>query len=513
MTEPLQTRSSRSTHPGQRRVNNEDFVDSYEPTVPDELIANGCLYIVADGVGGAAHGEQASKYATQKVLFDYYQPSQLTPPERLEQAMLAANHDIYTYSHSEEVLAQMATTMVAAVVINNQLYVANVGDSPAYLIRADRIIEVSQEHSLVGERVRDGSMTEEEARISPIKNRITRSLGGEANVHVFVSQPQPLQPGDRIVLCSDGVTRYATREDIVRLAGSGTPEDAVHKLIDFANQEGGADNITAVVVVIEPPSAVANTIPIHSVRQLKRPADIDTENPDMPARQQPKDRAVVMSNKPPVTKLPMAYDKLLMGGVALVLVFVIGFAILLGSGSALSLSLTATFMAITRPPTSSATATLSPTFATQTPTPSATATPSLAATITPTSSGTATASLTATILTPTPSVTVTASLTATILTPTPTVVITETPGGKECLLQVKSGDTMGKIKSSILSNVDRQVEITLYYYPCELTDNNLKRCLNLTKINQNTVILGTWLVIPIQENECTKIGGILYSPK
>ncbi len=236
--------------PGRKRPNNEDYVAFFEPADLREREVSGCLYIVADGVGGASKGEKASQYAAQRVLFEYYQNQHLSPEERLEEAMLQANRDIYQYSETAGEHQRMGTTLVAAVVRKSTLVVANVGDSRAYLIRDNQIWQISRDHSLVDELVRSGSMTKEEARTSRMKNRLTRSLGGEEEVSVDVFPEIQLIPGDRILLCTDGLTRYASDEDLLVLVSNGLVEDDVQKAVGFANNSGGADNISLVLISI-----------------------------------------------------------------------------------------------------------------------------------------------------------------------------------------------------------------------------------------------------------------------
>ena len=245
---------------GHRRHNNEDFAAYFEPTDAVELKESGSLYIVADGVGGAAKGERASQFAAQKVLYEYYQQPELDPGERLRNIIEHVNDDIHTYA--EENSTRMATTIVAAVVRSGLLYLANVGDSRAYLIRAGEVKQLSRDHSLVGEMVAHGEMTEAEAMASKIKNRLTRSLGGDPEVHVEVYNPLPLKAGDKILLCSDGLTRYALREDIYKMTQEGTPDEIAKRLIQFANGRGGVDNISVVVVAYQGSEVLEPTIRI-----------------------------------------------------------------------------------------------------------------------------------------------------------------------------------------------------------------------------------------------------------
>ena len=258
------------TNPGRRR-NNEDYVAYFEPTDSQELKTSGSLYIVADGVGGAARGERASQFATQKVLFDYFEHPQagLDPGERLRQAMETANQEIFAYA--EENYTRMATTMVAAAILGNSLYVANVGDSRAYLIRDGVATQITRDHSMVEEMVRHGEMTAAEARASRNKNRITRSLGGEPRVSVDVFPPIALKVGDKLLLCSDGLTRYALPEDLVAMTAEGTPEDVAQRLVSFALQRGAADNVSVLPVFYLGVDPSAPTV------RIPRPRDIDWE--------------------------------------------------------------------------------------------------------------------------------------------------------------------------------------------------------------------------------------------
>jgi protein phosphatase len=210
---------------------------------------------VADGVGGASLGERASQYAAQKVLQEYYLHPDMEPGARLSQFIRQAGNDIYDFAEKSSHLRRMATTMVAAVIRENTLTVANVGDSRVYLIRDGKAVQITRDHSLVGEMMRNGFMSEEEAMKSKFKNRITRSVGGEKDVHVDIFDDTKIMGGDQILLCSDGLTSYATRADLIEMAQRGTPNEIASRLVDFANQKGGSDNISVVVVAIQEPES------------------------------------------------------------------------------------------------------------------------------------------------------------------------------------------------------------------------------------------------------------------
>ncbi len=252
MNSDLKIDSSLLSHPGRKRPNNEDFVTFWVPSNPEVLETSGCIYIVADGVGGASEGERASRFAAENVKHEYYQMEGLEPGERLRRAFLSANNQIFQYAEMGGGQRRMATTMVAAVIVKNQLWVANVGDSRAYLIRDGKANQITHDHNTIGELLKNGMLTDEEAFLSKGKNHLTRSIGGDPQVHVDVFRPLALQSGDQILLCTDGLTRYVRSADLARLTSQGSPEEIVERLVDFANQHGGADNVSVLFASIGP---------------------------------------------------------------------------------------------------------------------------------------------------------------------------------------------------------------------------------------------------------------------
>lgn len=213
---------------GLKRATNQDFVSYFEPMSVEDLQQSGCIYIVADGVGGAIRGELASEYAVKSLLHRYYQNQNLKPSERLAQIIPAIGNEIYMYAQQQGGNQKMATTIVVAIILGTRLIVANVGDSRAYLIRGGTAHQITRDH-------RQG------------ENRLTRSVGGELNVKVDLFEMN-LQPGDRILLCSDGLYRYFNNSEIAQWTTEGEPFVVVHRMIEEANQRGGADNISVVVI-------------------------------------------------------------------------------------------------------------------------------------------------------------------------------------------------------------------------------------------------------------------------
>jgi len=257
--------------PGKQRDNNEDAAGSFEPTDPIQLQQSGRLYVIADGLGGHQMGEKASAYAVQTLLKRYYETPEVPPEERLRENIQRIHQDIF--SDAQKILApgeKMATTIVAAVIRENSLQIAHVGDSRAYLIRDRYVQQITNDHSYVGGLLRAGTLTEEEARQSPFRNRLTRSVGGNEPVpEVDVSSPIQLHAGDIILLCTDGLTQYLTPQDLLSIIANREAREIAEQLIQFANSQGGSDNVTASVIMYEMvPAAAPALVPVAPPKRI-----------------------------------------------------------------------------------------------------------------------------------------------------------------------------------------------------------------------------------------------------
>jgi protein phosphatase len=247
--------SAGATDPGKRRTNNED---SY-------LLDDGLrLYAVADGVGGQAAGEVASRIAVETLRSelsvplgrDEAAPSFGVSPEEapelaaLHQAVLLANRKVREAADRDPSLSGMATTLTSLALRRMTAFIAHVGDSRAYLFRAGRLRQLTVDHSFVSELVRAGALTPELARVHPARHVITRAVGIDDDV-TPECMAVAARENDLFLLCTDGLTEMAEDEDISRVLASLSPRDAAQALIDLANEHGGVDNITALVVHVK----------------------------------------------------------------------------------------------------------------------------------------------------------------------------------------------------------------------------------------------------------------------
>jgi PPM family protein phosphatase len=243
----LTVRVGAATDTGPVREQNEDAILISQPE-PDMLESNGLLLAVADGMGGYQRGEIASRIAVETLKAVYYESpvGETDIPDRLKRAFRQANERIFEDGSAEGAQNMMGTTLVAAVIRNNDLTIANVGDSRGYLVRASRPTQVTQDHSLVAEQVAAGAMTLEEARESQHRNIITRALGHRDRVDVDIYEMR-LLPDDRLVLTSDGLHDYVTDEDLVEILMDKPADDAARELIALAIENQTNDNASVVV--------------------------------------------------------------------------------------------------------------------------------------------------------------------------------------------------------------------------------------------------------------------------
>ena len=249
-TKQLRLDVAQLTDVGRKREHNEDNMAYVIPKDPQVMAKKGALFIVADGMGGHAAGEVASEIAVDTVSNMYYQDDSDEVATSLLRAIKRANALIHQRAAENMLRSGMGTTCVAAVLRGNMAYIANVGDSRAYIVRGGQVKQVSQDHSWVAEQVRAGLLTEDQARTHAQRNVITRCLGTQADVEIDVF-PEPIEENDALVLCTDGLSGLVTDDEIRRIVNQSGPQESVYHLVERANENGGPDNITAIVVSVQ----------------------------------------------------------------------------------------------------------------------------------------------------------------------------------------------------------------------------------------------------------------------
>jgi len=229
---------------GKAREKNEDYFGSFSGSF-------GSLLLVCDGMGGHKGGEIASRLAVETIstyfekLNDSYNIS-----EEINKSLEAANTSIILKAKEDPELTDMGSTVVLVLVKNGLAYYASLGDSRIYKIRDGAIQQITKDNSLVQQMVDSNIITEDEAKVHPKKNVITKALGTNDELEPEIYEPFKLQVNDNLILCSDGLTTHVDEEEILELSKNYPPQEAAQKLVDLANERGGTDNITVLIAAV-----------------------------------------------------------------------------------------------------------------------------------------------------------------------------------------------------------------------------------------------------------------------
>jgi serine/threonine protein phosphatase PrpC len=269
-----------ATDTGRQREGNEDAIFPhsgseafiFQPS-SQHLAQKGQLLIVADGVGGAKGGREASHWAIRVAVERYYDMSSPDPGANLRAAVEAANASLYQYIQSTST-QEAGCTMAAAVIRGNTLYVANVGDSRVYLLRNRQITQLTRDHTLTQQKIDHGIIRPEEAETDSGSHVLIRSMGAAQTVQVDLFPPLRLAAGDVVLVCSDGLTNMLKDVEIARVIGDKVPKQAARRLIAAANRNGGVDNISVVLARMGEQAPAAGGSLLEAIRHMSRQQQI-----------------------------------------------------------------------------------------------------------------------------------------------------------------------------------------------------------------------------------------------
>lgn len=231
---------------GKKRQRNEDGCTICIPDDKEVARERGLMFAVADGMGGVSGGDFASRLGLQTLVEEYYARTETTVPQRLTEAVSQANRRIFQEAENHPEYYGMGTTMCALVVHGDHAYIGHVGDSRLYLFR-EALYQVTEDHSLVAEQVRNGYISEDEARTHSLKNLITRAVGTKDAVKADIYAVK-LKVGDTILICSDGLSNLVDDKSIAGILTGGNLQGAARVLVGRALEGGAPDNVTVLLL-------------------------------------------------------------------------------------------------------------------------------------------------------------------------------------------------------------------------------------------------------------------------
>lgn len=249
ITEEAEIRAIVVSDLGLVRTNNEDigyFIRPYDANIRKD---KGFLGIVADGMGGHAAGEVASKTAVETIRTEYYASKENNILKSLKRAFEKANERVYQKSKQNGQLHGMGTTATAVAIAGNNLYFAHVGDSRLYLINANGIRQITEDHTYVQNLLRKGEISQKDAENHPERNVLIRAMGTNESLEVDASKiDNNFNINDRLLLCSDGLYDYMSNQEILKMTANGELRKCAYELIETAKNRGGHDNITVIII-------------------------------------------------------------------------------------------------------------------------------------------------------------------------------------------------------------------------------------------------------------------------
>ena len=250
-----------ATDVGNRKAENEDAY-AFFPPEQGQSHPKGLLMALADGMGGRAGGARASKIAVDTLMSRFYDAPSENIAESLRLAFVAAHEEVIGAGEADLQVQGMATTLTAAVIFQDRLYHAHVGDSRAYIADKNGLRIITEDHSYVASLVRAGAITAEQAETHPQRNLVTQAIGASENLRIdLADSPHVLEDDSVVLLCCDGLYKDLPDSDILSvIRATKDPAAATGKLVSMAKGRGGADNITALMARVEDIGGLGNKL-------------------------------------------------------------------------------------------------------------------------------------------------------------------------------------------------------------------------------------------------------------
>lgn len=235
------------TDQGNARATNEDSGRIASQTEGKKLPERGCLLVVADGIGGNAAGEVASKIAADTIVQEYFKRDS-SPLDDLEASFQLANDSIFEKSITDKFLRGMGTTCTALVVTAQAVFFAHVGDTRAYLLKDGKVLQLTSDHTYVNDLVKKGVIDKSDAKTHPRRNVLTKAMGLQPDIPFDSGEiKQRFEIGDRLLICSDGLVEYLDDDELAKISAGNSVFTAAVNMVDVALRRGGHDNITVII--------------------------------------------------------------------------------------------------------------------------------------------------------------------------------------------------------------------------------------------------------------------------
>ncbi|HPB40336.1 MAG TPA: protein phosphatase 2C domain-containing protein [Flexilinea sp.] len=273
------------TIPGVHKEINEDFVIFFEKE-PEGTVGASNLYVLTDGVTGTFHPEITARFAGKKILYEYFKSADFIDANKLALAMRNANNEIYAYAELKQ--EKMATVALATAITDGNAVIGTIGDSRVYVVRNDKVYQITEDQNILEEKVRKGELTKEEAFETETHKPVIRALGSEKDIVVDIYDGIEVKPGDVLLMCSDGLTAYIGKDEILEAVQADTPKEIVRNLLAYAANQNSPADASAIAIKIYDENTIQTVVRQPGTLPVDTDLNKETKELDLMMKSKPR---------------------------------------------------------------------------------------------------------------------------------------------------------------------------------------------------------------------------------
>lgn len=273
------------TIPGVHKEINEDFVIFFEKE-PEGTVGASNLYVLTDGVTGTFHPEITARFAGKKILYEYFKSGDFIDANKLALAMRNANNEIYAYAELKQ--EKMATVALATAITDGNAVIGTIGDSRVYVVRNDKVYQITEDQNILEEKVRKGELSKEEAFETEVHKPVVRALGSEKDIVIDIYDGIEVKPGDVLLMCSDGLTAYIGKDEILEAVQADTPKEIVRNLLAYAANQNSPADASAIAIKIYDENTIQTVVRQPGTLPVDTDLNKETKELDLMMKSKPR---------------------------------------------------------------------------------------------------------------------------------------------------------------------------------------------------------------------------------
>ena len=270
---------------GANKDDNDDFVIFYEKE-PEGTVGASNVYVLTDGLTGSYHPQVSSRFAGKKILYDYFKSHDFIDANKLALAMRNASNEIFAYAEMQK--EKMATVVVAAAITDGKTVIGNIGNARAYIVRNNKVYQITEDQNILEEKVRKGEMTREEAYQADATSPMVRTIGSEKDIVIDIYDGIDVRPGDILLLCSSGLTAFIGKDEVLETSHADSPKEMVENLLEIAKRQNNPQDASAIVIKIYDSESIQTVVRQPGTLPVDTDLNKETKELDLIEKSKPK---------------------------------------------------------------------------------------------------------------------------------------------------------------------------------------------------------------------------------